>query len=85
MSLLIFASSKKKKVPVWRADGSKLLGRPGKLVSQPGCSLSELDYQGSSRSPSNAPTGMPATLWHDPKTLEEEEGTLLPESWEGNM
>ena len=34
-------------IPVWRADDNKLLGRRGKLVSELGCCLSELDYQGS--------------------------------------
>lgn len=55
-------STQQEAVPAWRADGSKLLGRPSKLVSQRGCSLSGLNYQGSSQSPSIAPTGMPATL-----------------------
>ena len=55
-------STKQEAVPVWRAGGSKPLDRPGMLVSQPGCSLSELDYQDSSQNPSNDPTGMPAAL-----------------------
>lgn len=71
----------RKQVPVWRAGGSKRVGRSGKLVSQPGSSLSGLDYQGSSRSPSNAPTGTLVALRRDPRTLGVEEGTLLPESW----
>lgn len=71
-------------VPVWRADDNKLLGRAGKLVSEQGRCLSEVDYRGTSQSLSNGPTKMSATLWHVPKTLEEAGGTPLPESCRNN-
>lgn len=64
-------------VPVWRADDNKPLGIWDKLVSERGCCLSVLDPRGFSQMPSNGPTGTSAAPWHDPKTLQEEGGTLL--------